>query len=273
MTSKHSLISPSAAKRWFRCPASPHFQKQPQSNIHAASGTLVHSICEWTVSDNSFIELETFTGKQKYLPEELRGKEILSPEGYIIKVTQKMFDDAQIYADKILGDAYYYDIADKNRFVEQKIELPHISPELYGTCDCYQFSDDTLLVYDYKNGKKEVPIEDNHQMLIYTLGVFDAMEKKLFPANLDHWLRLTIVMTIVQPNGGKNAVKSQYLSAYELNRFRIKLKEAVDRVFAPNPSFIKGDCSWCGHMANCPEYDKKAKHLELISEIYDVTDL
>ena len=93
----HATLSPSSFSRWKECPASPRMIKEFGGEytvgIPAATGTLVHEMCEMLLKgrlNNMSLE-EYWLGKVQMV------------EDFEIEVDQDMIDCANVYVEYIQG--------------------------------------------------------------------------------------------------------------------------------------------------------------------------
>ena len=177
----HADLSPSAAHRWIRCPASVPFQKKlgiiSQSSEYAAEGTAVHEIIERCLKDGA--EPIDFIGKT------------LSVDKFEKTITEKMADNAAVMVNFCRmkksdnADLYselYLDLSDM--FIDGLDG---------GTADCVIISHDkkSAVIADYKNGTVKVDVTYNQQLLIYAVGAIDRFE---LPQDC------IVELAIIQPN-------------------------------------------------------------------------
>jgi len=80
-------------------------------------------------------------------------------------------------------------------FIEQRVDLTHIHPDMYSHLDFGHFGiDGVLTIVDYKNGRLSVEADGNWQIILYALGAIRTFGHEApIPVR---WVRLVIV----QPN-------------------------------------------------------------------------
>lgn len=238
MTEKteHALLSASASHRWLNCTASVLACKDLPDNAGEAAqkGTEVHELCAYKVLT------------------QILGKEAKRPDYFYNKIDE---DNSDAYAEMIKAAYTEGDLLE----VEQKVDYSnYTAPNSFGTCDCYIVHDDTLSIFDYKNGQLEVKAEKNPQMMLYALGVYDSL---LFPEEIK-----TVKMYIVQPNAGNLSSYSMSIEELleEAKLFKKKATEAME-----GGVFKIGEwCRFCRNKANCSTYNQKknAENVQKVAE-------
>lgn len=228
----HSSIGASSAHRWMECPASVSMAAKlpPQpSSPHAKEGTAAHALAEQC--------LKTGNDAIEYLGAEF--------EEHI--VTEEMAEAVQVYLDTVRADLKPHMTLE----VEKRFHLSHVHPDAYGTNDaCITEPYGILRVYDYKHGKGvAVEVEENEQLLYYALGA----------AKQGDYGDVEIV--VVQPRAPHKdgPVRRWRTNIKYLEAWTIKLKDAISKVFAPEPYTKAGEhCRFCPAMAVCPALQKEA---------------
>lgn len=108
---------------------------------------------------------------------------------------QASYDGALMFSEeveRIMRDTDCY-----NPIVEQRVMIPRIHSELWGTPDCRLFSPKKMTLYmlDYKYGHRPVEAFENYQMIEYTIGCIDELieGKKITDESIN------VEIIIVQP--------------------------------------------------------------------------
>lgn len=147
----HALLSPSAAHRWMRCPASVVLEQDyPEtSSEYADRGTMMHEAAA-----------RLLTGERDWLTTTgLSGDEI---------------DIVSEYVDRVKEAAQ-----NGTLFVEERVDFSEEIgvPDSFGTVDALIISGTRLEIHDLKTGRG-VPVyaEDNEQLQLYALGALGAYE-------------------------------------------------------------------------------------------------
>lgn len=105
-----------------------------------------------------------------------------------VVVTQEMADAVKVYVESALQRMIFNPAAIG---IEDRIEIPDIHPECFGTCDLWMLSrNGTLYVDDFKYGHKFVKVENNPQHTCYASGLIRRLG--LPPET-------KVVFTVVQP--------------------------------------------------------------------------
>lgn len=158
--SAHALLSPSSAHRWLNCPLAPRLEATlpEKTSPYAQEGTLAHSVCEITAKKHfNKIKSVEYTRELKSLKEDSLWDD-------------EMLKTADTYVEHLAERAMRFKNEPYITF-EVKVDIADYAPEAFGRCDCIMFSDDVLIITDYKHGKG-VPVtaEENPQMMLYALG-------------------------------------------------------------------------------------------------------
>ena len=165
----HALLSPSAAIRWLKCPASVALTAgmPEETSPYTLRGTAAHAAAESVI-----------TGRPSYK----------APAGA-----------EDIPFDELISDVWpYVEFVRKEtrgdfRLIEQRLEAPWLATECFGTADAVILHPDEIHVIDLKTGRG-VPVaaKDNPQLLIYARSVMETFAGMFEDLSV-------IKMTIVQP--------------------------------------------------------------------------
>lgn len=159
--SKHAFLSPSGSHRWLNCTPSAMLESEfPDGSSSAAEeGTAAHAFCEHKlkkalrrrskrpVSDYDSDEMQEYT------------------DSYVDYVLEQLEVAKQTCKDPMV-------------LIEQKVDFSEYVPDGYGTADCIIVSDDTLQIIDFKYGHILVTVEENPQLMCYSIGalnIFDSL--------------------------------------------------------------------------------------------------
>lgn len=262
----HAILSPSAAKRWSYCVASPLEEKgcPDQTTGFAAAGTRAHRIAELTVRE-VFMKAEP-TAEEKAERERL----IREADGEADSVQSHLaqyFDTIQGITEEMKGAS----------FTDIQVELPldvsglTTEPNARGTADFVAVADGELWIGDLKYGAG-VPVEaeKNVQLAIYAHAamslyeVFGAFEK--------------VHLVIVQPRCG--GVRRWDTTAAVIRKFGDALRARAERAMAVYKGDVKAEqsdympsadtCRFCKAKTKCTAYTKKVK--EGLLGDYEVID-
>ena len=235
----HAIFSPSSSDRWFECPASAYlnYSAEYTVNIAAATGTLIHEMCEMLLKGR----LKDITLEEYWL-----GK-VVDIEDFQIEVTEDMVKCAETYVEYIFKRK---EELNATMVIEEKVYMDEISDKCFGTADCILIGEDRICVIDLKSGKWPVEAVKNKQLMIYGVGAFIRYGNE----NPD----ITMELTIVQPRI-KNAIKTFEITTPNLLSWATQdLKQATDACDEENPQRVAGDhCRFCAAKTDCDEYKSK----------------
>ena len=236
----HSRLAPSAAPRWVVCPGSvtleERFPETERSEI-AEEGTASHWVAESVLASGaSFVG--QFVGQT-------------APNGVII--TEDMTVAAREYIEDVAGITPLVGAQ-----LEQRIGVPRIHAECWGTGDCWAFnpSTNTLTVWDYKYGWGLVEVYENWQLVGYAVGLVDMLTAKGMREE-----SITVDMRIVQPRPyhEDGPVRSWKVNAVELRPYANTLHNSAAEALLPNPYTRVGEhCKYCSGRHACPTAHRAA---------------
>ena len=161
-----------------------------------------------------------------------------------------MIDCANTYVDYI--DQRMMDLDVARPLIEEKVNMPEIHTDLWGTADAILIGKDMIEVIDLKTGKWAVEA-DNPQMRIYALGALSRYGDDC-----------TVQFTIVQPRGWHKdgPIRSYSISAINLVEWAYEtLKPAAEACYEeiPTYNYSKDGCRWCNAKAECDTYKLNQK--------------
>lgn len=236
MPEAHSPIGASSAYRWIACPGSVRLcEEAPEkpSTIYAAAGTVAHHLCELCLLNGT-------------APESFLGQKI-EQGGFDIVVDRQMLDGVSEYVDTVRS---VHEREGGTLLVEQSFSLEWLHPGMFGRNDACIVPEQpfgTLYVFDYKNGRTPVEVENNPQLKYYALGALGE-HNDLFVEN--------IVVVIVQPNAMNGAphVREWKISVHELYTWAYgELLTAAKRTAEKDAPLVSGDhCGFCAAASVCP---------------------
>ena len=240
----HATLSPSSFSRWKECPASPRMIKEFGGEytvgIPAATGTLVHEMCEMLLKgrlNNMSLE-EYWLGKVQMV------------EDFEIEVDQDMIDCANVYVEYIRERA---EALGGTLLIEERVFMDEISTDVWGTADAIIIGEKVLEIVDLKSGKWAVDAHDNGQLKIYALGALSRYSSRYKDEDIE------VMMTIVQPRGWHKdgIIRSSSTTATNLVNWGFEvLKPAAEACFEENPQYnpSKETCKFCDAKAHCDAY-------------------
>ena len=240
MPSKHARHAPSSVFRTLVCSAWVSFTKNlpyQKGNYAASLGTAIHEISETILKE----QINNLSTEDHWLGQEMQ------VEGDAIVIEQKHCDWSKIYTDYVFGREKELNA---KKFIEQRVDVKEINPDLWGTADIILVCDDLIEIIDLKTGTWPVSPERNSQMTIYALGALIKHNKE--DPNTE------VIMTIVQPRA-KNPIRSYTTTAEQLSNYAYDvLKPALDLADSENPVFVydKEACRFCPGKAICTTFQQ-----------------
>lgn len=254
----HALLSPSAAHRWLRCPASVALEQRcpDTSSEYADEGTAAHELAQMALNENR--DADAYIGR-------------------VIKVGEREFtvdDDmagyVQVYLDEVRC------LADGGElFVEQKVDFSRAIgvEESFGTSDAVIVKGNQLILVDLKYGRGvQVNATENEQLLLYAVGALDVFS---LACDFD-----TVRLVIVQPRLGWTSDWECHVG--EVGEFAAKAQKAADLAMALFQTNLDGSydaaddgvpgekqCRFCKAKAICPAIEKEVQQ----AVFGDFTDL
>lgn len=238
---QHSLLAPSAAHRWMRCPASAALERRlpNQSSAYAAEGSVAHLIASNVLLDPDYV---------------IPVGEVIEYDGHKILVTREMAEHVHDYVDLVNKYA-----EGGTLMVDQRVDFSLYvgMPGQSGTADAIIVKNRELIQIDFKYGAGvKVDAIDNEQLLLYGLGTYDVAS---LIDDID-----TLCLVIHQPR--MNHVSEFWLSTDDLMAFAKKANLAAARVEtaldldgvgqldSTSQLFNPGEkqCRFCNAKAVCP---------------------
>jgi hypothetical protein len=156
--SEHSVLPPSSAARRVACPASRKLEAlYPREQTEAAQeGEPAHEECAALL--RARIEPGTWVGGEG------RGD-----------ISDIMYRHCEMYSHYVLGL-----MGSSRLHIEERLEMPGIHPECWGTPDAWFVENETLHMFDFKYGFGPVEVYENWQMIEYAAGINERYTKAVF---------------------------------------------------------------------------------------------
>lgn len=278
----HARLAPSAAHRWIECPGSVRMEDglAEQSSPYAAEGTAAHELCAHCLRHD--LEPADFEGSVIDIsadgPGAMFGNRLIHDGITRHLVTDEMVDAVSVYLDvvrSLFGKAR--DRLNPNVIVdvEQRLDMTHLHPEIFGTGDAvvYQKTTGWLHVIDFKYGKGVVVAPDhNPQVMLYGAGA--ARRYGGLPIN-------GITLQIVQPRAAGSPIKDWQTDVLTLLEFEDEIREAAARTALADAPLHAGDhCRFCKAAPTCPALRELSMtaalvdfNEDLVIRVPDVKDL
>ena len=222
---RHSIISPSSASRWLRCPGSVPFTKDmpDRSSKDADFGTLCHDLAA-----------RLLIGDQ-------------DPERLKTEAGEEVWDAVQEYVAAVQAAAQGGTL-----LVEHEIDLSKILclPDGIGTTDAAVIQPGVLEVHDLKTGYQPVYAKENEQLMIYAAGLVDELH---FAGYKFDKVKIVIHQPRVKP------VEEWEISVGDLLRWAVevmsKAQLALNMIEMEPGQWIfnpgEKQCQWCRGKAQC----------------------
>lgn len=252
----HSELGASGAKRWMTCPGSFSAAREAaraaaraSSSIHAATGTVAHSVAERVLSG----ELSCAAAAEG---------EVHVVSGWTIAVDDAMTSAVQVYVSEVQLRTNTWCVVKH----EERVTLDHwwtvrgLPPpavELFGTADTWIYNTLTrrLTIVDYKHGAGVyVAVTDNPQLLYYAAGVLAGFAGNMKVNDVE--------IVVVQPRvENQPAVRSEIIDVLDLRLWiDEQLIPAVEAVFQPDAPLVPGaHCRFCAARPTCPARVQEAQ--------------
>ena len=235
----HAKLSPSTAHRWMNC---------------GGSLKLIESM------GVKGIQVETPAMAEGTATHELVARKLLKKNYNRFRGSGSIKAESKRAADKFVE--IILDLKeDKDMFVEKTV---HFTDDIWGTSDVILTDYETLDVFDYKNGRKAVRVENNPQLLIYAAAALVELDEL---GTIKH-----VNIHIVQPQGLNVPIwQTQRFSTKQiLNWIENILRKALTDIeigkLNPGPH-----CEYCPAQAVCSEFPQYA--LQLAKRDFSVLDL
>lgn len=238
----HAILAPSSAPVWGHCTGSVNAQRgrpdpeTPQSR----EGTAAH----WVMAE----VLLNFkhNGRGPLLASDYLGK--TAPNGVVID--HKMAEGAQVIIDDVLKVCQQYG-ALQSMLIEQRVTMPRIHPENWGTLDAAVplLERGYIYIWDYKHGHREVEAEGNEQLIDYVEGLAE-----MFAINGAMDQHITVCIRIVQPFAYKPSgpISEWVVQLSDLRGPFNLLSARAHEALGPNPTLTTGlHCRDCLAVGDC----------------------
>lgn len=240
--SDHAMLSPSKRSRWALCPGSIREEaKYPDtgSGPAAADGTHSHTLLEYCIQNNRFIDPMTQIGAKfedhegDFVVHQDRAERVKIAVDYIREVSIdglcKVISEEKVDPEFLLG-----------------------RKDLSGTVDCQIIGPDFLELIDYKDGMGVVTAEGNMQLEQYAYGVLAGFK---LPVNGNYPFS-RIIMTIIQPKlalKGMKPITSHEVSVRDLMANMGTIISQAAATDAPDAPLVPGEsqCKFCRAKGSC----------------------
>jgi hypothetical protein len=250
---EHSVLSPSSAHRWMRCPGSINLEaKVPDvTSSYAAEGSAAHELAAKCLTLNA--DAKAVIG------------EVITIDGMDFEITPDMAGHVNDYC-KLVREY----VMDGQLLVERRVDFSSYVgvANSSGTSDAIILRGSTLVVIDLKYGMGvRVDAERNEQMMLYALG---AVNDYGMLGDFDN-----VVMVVHQPR--LNHVSEFHISIADLLDFaEDACLAAVEALEHEAPRLEPGEkqCRFCRAKATCPALADEIKSATgAVATVADFADL
>lgn len=250
----HARLAPSSAHRWMHCPGSIRASDgiPEKSSVFAAEGTAAHELCSHCLTNK--LDAGQFLGVvidiEASGPGAMFSNKPPADGKTRFEVDEEMVDAVQVYLDTVRA----HQVGEHETEVEQRLDMTHVHPEIFGTGDATVYAGGHLHVFDFKYGKGVVvDPTDNPQLLLYGAGAVRRHHNRPLSAMTLH---------VVQPRAGGNPVKSWETDIVDLLEWEGTLRAAALATEADDAPLAAGDwCRFCPAKPVCPTMREKVMNL------------
>jgi uncharacterized protein DUF2800 len=255
---QHSILPPSSAARRVACPGSRALESKYSDNLdseYAREGHAAH-----------WLAAEFLKGQMSF--DDIKLTSAIAPNGEFI--TEEMIAGAKLYAEEIKNCIESLPPG-SSMFVEEKVEMPNIHPESWGTPDCWLVSGTDVYLWDYKYGYGFVEVFENWQLIAYAAGILNKIKGNGITDGA-----LKIHMFIIQPRSfhRDGQIRTWSVLASDLqpyfNILSSKEFESMQPSAVCNPS---PECSYCVGRHACSALQRSALTSTDVSVMNQPTEL
>lgn len=243
-------LSPAHAGSWIKCPAWAATPYDSSNGNNRYEGLALHDVAAHALS-NPGSQMLDYEGSVQLV----KGEQVV--------ITLEMLSRVKIYIDYVrsLGG---------DRYVEGKVTCPTIHEKCKGVVDSWIYfpEEHHLIVTDYKDGRREVPVFENHQLICYAAGL-------IYQYFRDREGNLKITMVIVQPRSREtDKIKKWTVSAPYLRTYVNKLSNVAHNRLSSTPKSHAGEhCRYCNKKTTCKAYNITLENLihacDYADQLYD----
>lgn len=243
---EHALVSPSSLKRIVSCTRSLKVNEDyllehgETSSPAAIEGTKAHAVAENLVNEHFNIPLQNDSVAEA------------ADADFAMKVCGKAYKDFVVRV-------FQGNDCTKLR-TETKVDMTSLISECWGTCDCFMFSESSLIVVDYKYGHALVRAQGNAQLKAYSLGAYLSL-----PDNERKTIR-KVQFYIFQPRATTDyvngfprkldtvgAISHDEMQIEDLIAWAKETNVKVEQAIRNEGQFTAGEhCAFCAGKGTCP---------------------
>lgn len=260
MITEHAILAPSSAPQWGHCSGSVVANQNAPDVVseRAETGTASHWVAEQALQPlykaQAPLVCWSFIGAH-------------APNGVVID--EEMAEGAQVYVDAV------YDTVEANPgcpiLIEQRVDMPHIHPDNWGTPDfaLWNAATDTLYLDDYKFGHREVTAELNLQLINYTAGLMQVCEGMNTST--------AVVMRVIQPfcYHAPEPIRTWKTTVKDLQFWFRQLHEKAHQALGNSPTMTSGQhCRDCAAVARCRTARRMTYSvIDYVAEPYEINSM
>jgi len=240
MITEHAPLAPSSAPQWGFCTGSVAANRAAPDLVseRAREGTASHWVGEQVL--NTWRKART----DVLLCSDLIGR--AAPNGVVID--EEMAEGADVWVRDVLDVANRHGALQRIE-VERRVHMPTVHADNWGTFDSAMWlaEADTLYVWDYKYGHREVNAVGNLQLIDYAIGLHHEISIHTNPDT-------RIVLRVVQPYcyHAPEQISEWVVSAAVLQGWAIHLAAKANEALT-NPTMSAGlYCRDCAAITRCP---------------------
>ena len=272
----HAKLSPSSAHRWMNCAGSVKLigDEPNAAGMPAMMGTAAHKVIETMIQNNEtdasayhgFIILVQKVGLEETEIYASDDPTAMKPrEGWFAFVCDDtMVSGVQMFIDEV--ERVKETLLFPEVYAERFLDMSWLDFRLGGTADVTLVEEFSWIdLFDYKNGRVIVEVEDNEQMKNYAVGLLH-----------EHPDCVGVRVHLIQPNAQHEdgAIRVVKYTADEIRLFEIVLKSAAEATTPSNAPRRAGEwCTYCPANTRCPEFDELAKREALADFAEDPFEL
>jgi hypothetical protein len=250
----HSVFAPSAAHRWFVCPASLRASLSAQADLIDEDGSPVTGSNYYSVEGTAAHDVAQDWLNRGVRPDARVG-ETFERDGIAVEIDEEMLDFVGQYVDAVMEDDHTI------LFVETRVDMSDLFPlpNQGGTADAilYDRRTGTLHIKDLKYGKGvRVFATENHQLMLYAYGAIKYLRETYPGVEVRR-----IFVHIIQPR--LEHFDSWEVDPLRLSHFAWEVKQRAaqawsdDAPYNPDPKA----CRFCPVRSGCRALAEQAQHM------------
>lgn len=227
---EHSILPPSSAARRMMCAGSRVMEAHypDEDSQEAREGHAAH----WVASTLLLDKFNTHVAQPEPMPE-------FAPNGE--PITNEMLKGAELYVSDITNTIGSRNVLSYG--IEDRVDMPNLHPESWGTPDYWAMTHRHLYIWDYKFGHKTVDVFENWQLIAYAAGILNKLAEE---GKYDQNIRVTF--RIVQPRSyhPEGTIREWSIMATDLRPYFNQLEAAEYKSMEPEAATVPGsECNYC----------------------------